>query len=192
MHATRIRGFDTPGGPYPSAGTAESIASDTGELVWHPGGKRQGFVTIQTDHSQGLVGFVGQAREPLRNLAATVENEFCSILLTALDGKPLAQADRLLLVTTARAANTGMKWNEARTSLTDWGTAPSVIEPVKGSVVLKSLDAVEEIEVVPLDSGAKLLGKPTVAERAADGWRVRLGEPATTWYLLCVEHAKKK
>jgi hypothetical protein len=191
MHTTRIRSFDTPGGSYPSAGAAEPIPSDTGELVWHHGGKRQGLVTIQTDKSQGLIGFVEQAREPLKNLAAAVENEFGSILLTSLDGKPIAQADRLLLVTTARSANTGMKWNDERTSLTDWGTAPSVIEPVQGSLTLRNLDAVEAVEAIPLDTGAKPLGKPAVAERTADGWRIVLGEPATPWYLLRVTHGKK-
>jgi hypothetical protein len=191
MHATRIRDFDGPGEPYPAAGAATSIASDTGEMIWHHGGKRQGFVAVQTDNSQGLIGFVGQARAPLRNLAAAVENEFCALLLTALDGKPIARADRLLLVATARAANTGMKWNDERTSLTDWGTAPAVIEPVRGSLTLRNLDTAETVEAIPLDSGAKPLGKPLVAERTADGWRLRLGEPATPWYLLRIGHGKK-
>jgi hypothetical protein len=191
MHATRIRDFNTPGGVYPSVNTPEPIISDTGELVWHHAGKRQGFVAIRTDRSQGLIGFVGQAREPLRNLAVTVENEFCAILLTALDGKPIPQADRLLLVATARSANTGMKWNDKRTALTDWGTAPSVIEPVQGSITLRSLEAVERIEVIPLDSGAKPLGRPVIAERAGDGWRIALGRPATPWYLLRLTHGKK-
>jgi hypothetical protein len=120
-----------------------------------------------------------------------VENEFCSILLTALDNKPIAQADRLLLVATARAANTAMKWNDGRTSLTDWGTAPSVIEPVKGSIMLRNLRAAEGIEVTALDSSAKPLGEPVVAERTAGGWQIALGRPATPWYLLRVTQEKK-
>jgi hypothetical protein len=191
VHATRIRDFNTPGGTYPEVSAAEAIVSDTGELMWHHGGKRQGLVAIQTDRSQGLIGFVGQAREPLRHLAATVNNEFCAILLTALDGKPIAQAGRLLLVATARSGNTGMKWNDQRTALTDWGTAPSVIEPVTGSIVLRNLDDVAGIEAVPLDSGAKPLGRPVAAERVADGWRIPLGRPATPWYLLRLAHGKK-
>jgi hypothetical protein len=190
-HATRIRDFNTPGGPYPPANFTDSLTSDTGQLVWHHGGKRQGFVAIQSDASQGLIGFVGQARAPLRNLAATVENEFCSIILTSLDGKPIAQANRLLLVTSARAANTGMQWNQERTSLTDWGTAPSVIEPVTGSVLLRNLDAVGGIEAVPLDSGAQPLGRPVATDQVADGWRITLGRPATPWYLLRITHGKK-
>jgi len=187
IHATRIRSFDVaqppPAEVAPAGGDAVFI-SDTGELTWHHGPKRQGIVTLETDRSQALLGFVRQAGKPLKNLAATVENEFCSVILTSLDDKPIAQADRLLLVATARAANTGMKWNEQRTSLTDWGTEPSVIEPVKGLVILKGLDAAKRVEMTPLNSGAKPLGKAIPAEKTADGHRLALGEPTTPWYLI--------
>lgn len=184
VHATRIRNFDTAGGPYPAVNAGETILSDTGELAWHHAGKRQGFVTIQTERSQALIGFVRHADKPLKNLAATVENEFYSLILASLDSKPISRADRLLLVATARAANTGMKWTDKRTSLTDWGTAPSVIEPVKGFVTLRGFDGAGPITVTPLDSGAKPLGEPIVAEKTADGYRIPIGEPATPWYLI--------
>ncbi len=189
VHATRIRSFDVA--QPPSAGekiTPEdggaTFTADTGQLAWHRNQKRQGLVTIQTDRSQALIGFVPHADKPLKNLAATVENEFCSLILTSLDDKPIAQANQLLLVATARAANTGMKWNDKRTSLTDWGTEPSVIEPVKGFVTLKGIDSVGQLEVTSLDSGAKPLGPPNPVEKTADGYRFAIGEPATPWYLI--------
>jgi hypothetical protein len=187
VHSTRIRSFEvaqpSSAGVVPKDSDA-TFVSDTGELAWHHDQKRQGFVTIQTDRSQALIGFIQHAERPLKNLAATVENEFCSIILTSLDGKPLAQADRLLLVATARAANTGMQWNDKRTALTDWGAAPSVIEPVEGFITLQGLNAAGQIEMTPLDSGAKPLGKPIVVEKTADGYRLPLGAPATPWYLI--------
>jgi len=202
VHATRIRDFHVAQPPWrgrPALGkqgqdglatqgleALATFASDTGELAWHHAQKQQGFVTIETDHSQALMGFIQHADKPLKNLAARVENEFCSLMLTSLDDKPIAQADRLLLVATARAANTGMKWNDKRTSLTDWGTEPSVIEPVKGFVTLKGINLVGQIEVTPLDGGAKPLAKPILAEKAAEGYRFPIGEPATPWYLIRV------
>ncbi len=189
VHATRIRSFDVAQPPSagekitPEGGDATFI-SDTSQLAWHHAQKRQGCVTIETDRSQALIGFIQHSDKPLKNLGATVENEFCSVVLTSLDNKPIAQADRLLLVATARAANTGMKWNDRRTSLTDWGTEPSVIEPVRGFVTLRGIDSAGQVEITPLDSGAKAIGKPVLAEKTADGYRFSIGEPATPWYLI--------
>ena len=187
-HTTRIGGFDASAPPtaYPEVEKGDVFISDTGELAWHRGGKNQGLVTIQTDRSQGFIGFVRHAPEPLKNLAATVENEFCSIVLTSLEDKPISQASRLLLAATARSANTGMKWNDKRTSLVDWGTEPTVIEPVRGFLTLRNIDAAGQIEAMALDSGAKAIGRPLTTERTADGWQIHLGEPATPWYLIRV------
>ena len=108
------------------------MISDTKELAW-----QQGLVIVDSDRSQALIGSVsGQAS---KNLAAKVQNRFCTIMLTSLDGAPLSRAKRMLLTTGSRAGNTGMKWNEKRTSLTDWGTAPTVIEPVTGTIMLRGL-----------------------------------------------------
>jgi hypothetical protein len=186
IHATRVRSFNASGGPYPHVEPSSTILSDTGQLAWHYGQKQQGFVTIETDRSQALIGFVPHADKPLKNLAATIENEFCSLILTSLQDKTIAQADRLLLVATARAANTGMKWNDKRTSLTDWGAEPTLIEPVRGFVTLRGINTAGPIEVMPLDSGAKPLGKPISAEKTADGSRFPIGESVTPWYLIRV------
>jgi len=89
----------------------------TGQLAWHHGDAERSYVTVQTDRSQACIGFLKDVRGPLPNLAATVENGFGAIVLTSLEDRPIATAGRLLLVTTARSANTGMKWNEERTTL---------------------------------------------------------------------------
>jgi len=189
VHAARIRDFENSGGPYPRVDAMDAIASDTGELAWHRDQTKQGLVTIDTDKSQAVIGFIKHAGRPLRNLAATVENEFCAVVLTSLEDKPISQADRLLLVTTAHSANTGMKWNEKRTTLTDWGAEPTLIEPVKGFVVLRGIERAKQIEAVPLDSGAKPIGEPIPAEKTQDGYRIPIGEPATPWYLIRIIRA---
>jgi len=186
VHSTRIRSFEQSGGPYPQVDASSAIVSDTGQLAWHQGGVERSFVTVQTDRSQACTGFMKDVREPLRNLAATVDNEFCSIVLTSLDGKPISTAERLLLVTTARSANTGMEWNDKRTTLAHWGTRPTVIEPVTGSVTLKNLETAQRIEAVPLDGAGGLLASAIPATKSAEGYQIRLGQPATPWYLIRV------
>jgi hypothetical protein len=189
VHATRIRDFEKSGGPYPSVDATDTITSDTGGLAWHRDQAKQSVVTIDTNRSQAVIGFVKHAGKPPRNFAATVENEFCAITLTSLEDKPISQADRLLLITAARSANTGMKWNDKRTTLTDWGTEPTLIEPVKGFVTLRGIESARQIEAVPLDSGAKPIGKPIPAEETQDGYRIPVGEPATPWYLIRILRA---
>jgi hypothetical protein len=196
-HTTRITGFDKEAGPYPQAGSDSPIVSDssdksdTGELTWHHSQKGNGLVTVETERSQALIGYVRNNNETLKNLSAAVENEFCSIILTSLDGQPIASCGRLLLVATARSANSRMTWNENRTSLSDWGSAPMVIEPVKGKVTLRNLKPSElvakpRVEILPLTGEGKAAAEPVIAQSSAEGFTFAIGEPATTWYLITV------
>ena len=77
-----------------------------------------------------------------------------------------------------------MKWNDKKTSLVDWGSAPIVIEPVKGHVTLENLKPHKKFEVIPLDGPGKSLGQPIEARTSPKGIKIAIGEPATTWYLI--------
>lgn len=186
-HTTRIAGFDEPPGQYPKAGRNGPIASDTGELVWYHSQREKGLVTLETERSQALIGFVKDNNKVLKNLYATVENDFCAIILTSLDAEPISSSERLLLVTTARSANSGMTWNEDRTSLSDWGDAPTVIESVKGKVTLRNLEPSQRIEIIPLDGAGKPLGDPVTANNVKREFVLSVGEQATTWYLVKIQ-----
>ena len=156
-------------------------------MAWHHSEKGKAFVTVETEKSQALIGFLKGRDSQLKNLSATVENKFCSIILTSLDGRAISNSERLLLVVTARSANSGMIWNEKRTTLSDWGSAPTVIETVKGKIVLRDLEPAQHIEAVPLDSGGKPLGN-SISSRAVKGdFTISVGEKATTWYLIRIE-----
>jgi len=186
MHGTRIRSFEQPDGPYLGTAADSVIVSDTGQLAWHHGRAERSHVTVQTDRSQACIGFVKNTQQYLRNFAAAIEHEFCSIVLTSLDGKAISRAERLLLVTTARSANTGMKWNDKRTALASWGTPPTVIEPVTGSVTLRNLETAKRIEAVPLDGAGGSLAGAIRATKNAKGYQIHIGQPATPWYLIRV------
>ncbi len=187
QHATRIDGFDDESAEFPKVGRDSPVVSDTGELAWYHSQQGKGLVTVETEKSQALIGFVKGHNKALKNLSAAVENEFCSIILTSLDGQPLSCSQRLLLVTTARSENNGMVWNEKRTTLSNWGSAPTVIEPVKGKVILRNLEPLQKVETIPLDGAGKALGH-TVAAHSANGEVIlSIGEQATTWYLVRVQ-----
>ena len=186
-HATRIVGFDDEAGEYPKVSPDSLIVSDTNELAWHYSEQEKGLVTVETEKSQALIGFVKDHNKALKNLSATVENEFCSIVLTSLDGRPISSSGSLLLVASARSANTGMIWNEKRTSLSDWGAAPTVIEPVRGKVVLRNLEPLQRIEIIPLDGAGKALENSVSVNGVKGDFVLQIGQPATVWYLVRIQ-----
>ena len=191
-HAVRIESLDGPPtksflpdepGPY---------LSDTGELAWYdsprgaPDGTRNGLVTIDTDRSQALVGFLKANGRQTRHLAAEVENKFCAITLSSLDSKPIARSETLLLTACSRIENTGTKWNQRHTLWEEWGHGPTLIEPVKGYLVLKDLEGPVELRLIPLDGSDRPIGEPIRGRRLEIGWEIPLGDRPTTHYILHV------
>ncbi len=184
QHAMRVSSFEgPPAGSFEGTATTP-IQSDTGELGWQCVGRGSGLVVVNTPRSQALIGYCGGRRPTTENLEAGVNVPFCAITASSLDEKPIADADRLLVTATARVANSGMEWNDRRTSLTAWGKPPTCIEPVTGELVLKNLRRVRSVSVQPLDGAGRPLGGSIPARPSSQGWTFRLGEPATTWFVV--------
>jgi len=174
-HAIRVGSLDGPPTAVPPSESGP-LVSDTGELKWLVEDNRDGLVAISSARSAGLVGHIapGAQAGPLQ---ASIENPFAAILLVSLDGKPLTESSRLLLTTGARTANTGMKWNDAHTTLVETGTGPMMIEPVRGRITLRGFP---KLSVQPLDGAGRALGsKSTIS-----GGNIPLGKTVTPWYLI--------
>jgi hypothetical protein len=120
------------------------------------------------------------------NLSVRVEPRFCAVTLSTLDDQPISRSTRLLLTATARMSNTGMTWAANRKTLDKWGTTPSCIERVKGTVLLRNLEQATAVTARPLDGAGRPLGPEVPAIRGADGWALPLGEHPTTWYFISV------
>ncbi len=184
QHATRIESFNATGKLPAADQPGDVITSDTGELSWQRSGGKNGVVTIDTPRSQALVGFLKANAKSTANLSANVAPEHCAITLSAVDGHTIAQSARLLLTTGSRVENTDMLWNEKRTSLLDWGKAPTRIEPVTGSITLRNLGAAKAVNVTALDGGGSPLGAAVPATKTEQGWEIKVGQPATVWYAI--------
>lgn len=185
IHAMRIGAFDGPPTAKFAASAGETIVSDTGELRWSGFTAQHGRVAIDTPRSQAIVGFTAQAA-PTSNLGLQVKNAFCAVTLSALDAKPIARADRLLLAATARVANSDMRWNANRTTLDEWGRAPSCIEPVVGTIALRGIESAAAVTVQPLDGVGRPVGSARMAAESGSAWTFPVGSPVTTWYLIRV------
>lgn len=188
QHAVRTASFNgPPTSPFASISQSSPLVSDTGELTWRFGEKRTGLVSVDTPLSQSLVGHCQSTGAATSNLGASVTLPFCALTLSSLDSKPIAESGRLLLTATARTANTGMVWNEKRTSLANWGKAPTVIEPVAGRIVLKDLRGARSVTAQALDGAGRPVGTPLSAKPDGQAWTLSLGQPVTTWYAVSVE-----
>lgn len=183
-HGSRVRCLDCEAAPPVSATVTNPIVSDTGELAWHWSQQGEGLVTVDTDRTQALIGFVKAHAKPIRHLSADVRNEFCAITLSSLDSKPISRSARLLVTAGARVENTGQKWNDRRTLLLDWGGPPTLIEPVTGWLTLRELEGAVGLRVKALDSAARQLGDDLRGRRLEEGWEMPVGEPPTTFYLV--------
>lgn len=186
QHAVRVTSFDGPPTGEFAAAQGSPLVSDTGELTWRFGEKKSGLVAVDTPRTQALVGFVGTGELATAHLAVRVEPGFCAVTLSSMEDRPVAEAGRLLLTATAREANSGMAWNEKRTSLTDWGKAPTRIEPVRGVVRLRKLGEAKAVTAQALDGAGRPLGAVQRAKREGQDWTLVLGEPVTAWLVLTV------
>ncbi len=188
VHGSRVSCLDCkPSLPAPLP-PANPIVSDTKELSWKTSDGKDGIVSVDTARSQALVGFVREnPKVQTRNLSAEIDNRFATLTLSSLDGKPINLSNRLLLTTTSTTQNTGATWDERRGMLSNWGTAPTLIEPVTGWIQLKDLEGAIGVFAQPLDGAARPIGKEIAGKMIEPGWEIRVGSPATTSYLIRVE-----
>jgi hypothetical protein len=162
------------------------IASDTGELVWDADGKGSGYLTIDTPLTRAAVGWIGGKKIELAGARFEVTAPFCAVSATSLDGKPLQTSAKILVVAVSRCANTGLKWNESRTSIgNNWGGPPILIEPVEGRVILKRDAGAPALSLAALDGRGIPSGQPQRATVENGSVLIPLrSEPATLWYAL--------
>jgi hypothetical protein len=187
-HEVRISSLDGPATQtFPQVAPPDPIVSDTKQLAWYTSPQHTGLVTIDTPRTQALIGFISANGKTVSNLAAQVENAFCTLQLTSLDTKPIAQSSKLLLIAAGRVENTGQVWNSAETAVTDAGGPPTLIEPVKGSITLRALVGAHAVHVQPLDGAGQPIGASINAVQLGDSWKIPVGETVTTWYEITVQ-----
>jgi hypothetical protein len=185
QHAVRIQSLDGAPTAKFAAVDANPIRSDTEELAWYTS-QKTGLVTVETERTQALIGFIPANSKILKNLSADISTRFAAIVLSSLDGKSLSQSARMLLTAGSRVTNTGLKWNEAHTRTANQGESPSLIEPVSGTVMLRAVQSAKAVTASALDGAGHPLGEPIQAKKTPAGWALPVGNPVTTWYVISV------
>jgi hypothetical protein len=153
------------------------VRSHTGELEWDWG---MGKLTLNAPAAQGVTGFLNAAGPvELDDIRIESTMEYGSILLVAMDGRPIASSAKLLLQVASEEAP--YAWSTSRPSgvrtLTQRGTVPLLVKHLSGIVQLKRADAAA-LTVVPLDFNGHRLDVPSAA-----GSRIVL-RPNTPYYFI--------
>ena len=153
----------------------QTVESLTGELSWNYG---SGLITLQTPRAQGACGFLKEAGPiTLGDVVIRSDNEYGTVLVVSLDGKPLAESSRVLIQVGTADHPYGFKTRQVGEyeRITNLGGYPLNVEKVHASVTLKT--AAGKTAVV-LDGNGYRTDKRADATPGAAGLAIRLPEDA--------------
>ena len=164
------------------------VSKESGSAVaWDT---ESGLYTVDAPAVKAVVGRCPGKATKLDGVEVDVKSnarKFAVITLNAVDGKPLAQSGRLLLVAAGNVENTEMGWNADHTSVgTKWGSAPTICEGI-GAKVIFDTAATKRVKVQALDGAGARTGD--VPARMAGG-KVSFdigSQFKTLWYEIVVE-----
>ncbi|MEZ5275140.1 MAG: carbohydrate binding domain-containing protein [Opitutaceae bacterium] len=151
----------------PDAPSGNILESDTGELVWDTSRGNRGVVTVNTDRSKAVIGFIDGRSFALGNVTivpGTTAQDWATVGLTLVEGERFDDpaGGRALLVTTGLIENTGMIWKDAsRTSVgRNWGRAPTLVEMVPLTLTLPVTP--DRVRLFSLDSSGNRIDERVV------------------------------
>lgn len=182
--------------------------SDTGEMSYDPGEK---LFLIHAPQAAGVMGFAGRKTVTAGAIdlrLAADDPGFATILLTALDGKPIGESSRLLLSTPGYTLRTQPGSNPPRpqkliprgkgywtlepepgtnkpSGPMDHGTGPVWMKRVESFLTLRT--SAKALEVYPLDGRGARQAAVREVEKTAGGFRIHLQAPGqvfSPWYEL--------
>jgi hypothetical protein len=134
-----------------------AVVSDTRQLVYHYGA---GLYLVRTPRSQGFIGFPSRQPIQLGDVRILCKSPFAVMQLSAIDGKTLAESQKMLLIATGRSNNRDLKVTyDTAIAMPNGGyrgegmkaeggsVGPMVIEPIRAQLTL----AGRNVRVTPLN-----------------------------------------
>ena len=145
--------------------------SDTGELLLNQTGCSMSVSTPMTEGAAQLAG--NSARFKVLEILNRSVNS--TIALTSMDGRPLSESGRMVLVIGTEQAATGMRMTADRVTVLDPGRYPALLRT--GKFRLKLHPAAGEYELYPLSvNGIRRAPLPLVRE--GKSWSVEIDTAA--------------
>ncbi len=100
--------------------------------------RNKAIFTVNTEIAQAAGGYINGETIETDDVLFHIDTEFSVNSLIAVDKEPIEKSERMLLTTQARQSNTGMRLEKDFSAVVDGGTAPVLIEPVEGEIVIKN------------------------------------------------------
>ena len=114
---------------------SDRVSSDTGELVRYP---EKGLLVVDTTRTKMVVGELNRLDAAIGHLSdmdVSSSSAFGTLAVTSLDGLPIANSRRMLLVLVGNSRNTDTTISDG--VMTSWGTGGVVVtEPMQAKVKL--------------------------------------------------------
>jgi hypothetical protein len=167
---------DVPAGPW---------ISETGEINWDTRDSVNAVFAVNAPAAKCAIGYIGGKNIELGAVSVqmdTTKNNWATITLTALDGKPLEESAKILLVAAGRAENTGWKWDDKFTTLGDqWGYAPTRVEGIPARIIFRDM---KRFSVSALDPAGKAVASVSVSKKGKEQI-INIGaQYKTLWYII--------
>jgi hypothetical protein len=138
--------------------TVQTVRSSTDELSLDYG---KGILTVNAPGAQGVCGALDKAgRVETKDAVFESSLDLGCFLLVALDGKPIAQSDRLLLQVMSEEKATGFAaeaTGAGKRKITKIGRDPWQVKALQGTIRLKRSDAAS-FKVTALDGNGQSKG----------------------------------
>ncbi len=154
---------------------------------WDARDPQRSHIAVNTPATRAIWGRVGGrsfALGPWRLKFGTIEHDYAIVVATSRDGKPLASSRSILIAAVGHAENSGMGWNQERTSVgKQWGTGPTVVTGIPVELLLPA--SYRERQLFALDGRGEHTRRVPL-EKQSDGLlKASLGPQwKTLWYEL--------
>jgi hypothetical protein len=154
---------------------------------WRTDTPESALVTVKSPTAKAVVGFLGGQWVDLGGFVVQMEKtprNFVTLALTPRDNFSVGLSRSMLLTAMSNLENTGMEWNEERTSVgTKWGSGPTMAEGIAAQIMLET-DA-HRAEVWALDArGKRTMKIPSQLKNRRLNFRI-----APEYKALCYEIA---
>jgi hypothetical protein len=159
--------------------------SENGQIIWDNRDSVNSVYKINAPAVKAAIGYIGGKKIDLGDITIAMDTtryNWATITVSALDGKPLAGSERILIAASGRVENTDWKWNAEKTTLGgEWGKAPTLAEGIPALLVFRNM---EKIRVQSLDPAGNPVAEIPVTGKGNEQKFGIGAQYKTLWYIV--------